>query len=466
MAQGRLKVQCFVNETYLPVSNTKIIIRPSESGTNTKDIVLSTNSSGESEIVELPAPPLEYSQQPTGQIPYSMYDIRVEREGYQSILINRCQVFPDQLAIQQCNLIESSGILSRMENINIPSNTANTQQNQQVGNVIEIIDIGPNTLNGNYPEKIPEEIDKPLPPPTSGVVLPKPVVPEFIVVHAGGPNNTSAPNYKVLYKDYIKNVASCEIYSTWSENTIRANVYAIISFTLNRIYTEWYRGKGKNFDITNSTAYDHAFTYGRNIFESISAVVDDIFSTYIRRIGRKQPLLTQYCDGKNVTCPGWMTQWGSKYLGDQGKTPYEILTSFYGSDIELVTAEQVKGIPKSYPGYDLIVGSTGPEVQSLQEYLNRISQNYPLIPKVSQDGVYGEKTAEAVKVFQGVFNLPQTGIVDYATWYKISDIYVGVSRIAELRESRSSVERIFIPPRSFDNYYDNTVPRFNYYDNA
>lgn len=159
-----------------------------------------------------------------------------------------------------------------------------------------------------------------------------------------------------------------------------------------------------------------------------------------------------------------MTQWGSKYLGDQGKTPYEILTSFYGSDIELVTAEEVKGIPKSYPGYDLIVGSTGQEVKSIQEYLNRIAQNYPLIPKVSQDGVYGENTQEAVKVFQGVFNLPETGVVDYATWYKISDVYVGVSRIAELRGSVKSIERIFIPPRSFDNYYDNTVPRFNYID--
>ena len=448
--KGRLKVQCFVNETYLPVDKSRIFVRSSATGGNFNEVELVTDSMGETNIIELDAPPLAYSEQPTGQVPYSRYDIRVEREGFQSILINGCQVFPGELSIQQCNLIESSGILNRIENKN--------------GNVEEIINIGPNVLNGNYPEKIPEEVNKPLPPPTGGVVLQKPVVPEFIVVHAGGPNNTSAPNYKVLYKDYIKNVASCEIYSTWSESTIRANVYAIISFTLNRIYTEWYRGKGKNFDITNSTAYDHAFTYGRNIFESISAVVDDIFATYIKRIGKKQPLLTQYCDGKNVTCPGWMTQWGSKYLGDQGKTPYEILTSFYGSDIELVTAEEVKGIPKSYPGYDLIVGSTGQEVKSIQEYLNRIAQNYPLIPKVSQDGVYGEKTQEAVKVFQGVFNLPETGIVDYATWYKISDVYVGVSRIAELRGSVKSIERIFIPPRSFDNYYDNTVPRFNYID--
>ena len=303
-----------------------------------------------------------------------------------------------------------------------------------------------------------------MPPPTSGVVLQKPVVPEFIVVHAGGPNNTSAPNYRVPYKDYIKNVASCEIYSTWSENTIRSNIYAIVSFTLNRIYTEWYRGKGKNFDITNSTAYDHAFTYGRNIFESISEVVDDIFATYVRRVGRKQPLLTQYCDGKNVSCPGWMTQWGSKYLGDQGKTPFEILTNFYGSDIELVTADQVKGVPKSYPGYDLVIGSSGQEVRTIQEFLNRISQNYPLIPKVAQDGIYGANTAEAVRVFQGVFNLPKTGVVDYATWYKISDVYVGVTRIAELRGSARSVQRIFVPPRSFDNYYDPTIPKFDYMD--
>ena len=466
--KGSLKVQCFLGDSYIPVDKTKITIRPSAEGSISQTIVLSTDTMGESQIIELDAPPLAYSQQPTGQVPYSMYDILVEREGFQSILINRCQVFPGELSIQQCNLIESSGILTRMETIETPPNTANAPSNFTSGNVNEIINIGPNTLNGNYPAKIPEEEDKPLPPPTSGVVLPKPVIPEFIVVHNGGPNNTSAANYNIPYKDYIKNVASCEIYSTWPDSTIRANVYAIISFTLNRIYTEWYRGKGKNFDITTSTAYDHAFTYGRNIFESISAVVDDIFSTYIRRIGKKQPLLTQYCDGKNVTCPGWMTQWGSKYLGDQGRGAFDILTNFYGNDIELVTAEQVKGIPKSFPGYDLTIGSSGNEVRSIQEYLNRISQNYPLIPKVAQDGVFGPKTAEAVSVFQGVFNLPKTGIVDYATWYKISDVYVGVTRIAELRGVNrvgvNSVERIFVPPMAFEGYDQNKIPKFNYFD--
>ena len=359
------------------------------------------------------------------------------------MVINGIQIFPRQTAIQQCFLIESS---------------------RKIGSRADVINIQPNTLNGNYPAKIPEEVDKPLPAPTSGVVLAKPVIPEFITVHQGSPNNTSASNVTVRYKDYIKNVASSEIYSTWPESTIRANVYAIISFTLNRIYTEWYRGKGKNYQITNSTAYDHAFNYGRNIYDNISAIVDDIFSTYIRRYGRKQPLLTQYCDGKNVQCPEWMTQWGSKYLGDQGKTPYEILTYFYGTDIELVTAEQVTGSPASYPGYDLVAGSTGDEVSTVQEQLNRIARNYPLIPKVAVDGVFGNTTRESVKVFQQVFNLPQTGIVDYATWYRISDIYVGVSKIAELKDRRKGTKRIFRPPVSRDMINDPNVPTFEYFD--
>lgn len=440
--KGRLKVQCFVGDTYIPVDGSRALLVPSAGQTGeSREVNLVTNSSGESQTIELDAPPLEYSQEPSQPTPYSLYDLQVEREGFQVLVINGIQIFPGQTAIQQCRLVENSN---------------------RRGFRADVINISPNTLNGNFPAKIPEEVDKPLPPPTGGVVLPKPVVPEFITVHAGTPSNNSAPNYKVLYKDYIKNVASCEIYSTWPESTIRANIYAIISFTLNRIYTEWYKGKGKNYDITNSTAYDHAFNYGRNIYDSISVIVDDIFSSYIRRMGRKQPLLTQYCDGKNVQCPGWMTQWGSKYLGDQGKTPYEILTNYYGNDIELVTAEIVKGSPSSYPGYDLTVGSTGAEVETIQDQLNRISQNYPLIPKSAVDGVYGARTEEAVKVFQSVFNLPQTGVVDYATWYRISDIYVGVTRIAELRSSIK--QKKFIPPLSFDILNSKQVPKMNYFD--
>ena len=452
---GQLKVQCFRGESAVPIDNCRVTINPTTSdqvqninalGNKTTspnnpsasniNTTLLTDSSGLTQVIDLSAPPLDYSQEPTNNVPYSLYDVLVERDGFSPVSIRGVQVFPQSTALQKVSLQENANRSSRAE----------------------IIIIQPNTLIGNFPAKIPESPDKPLPPPTGGVVLPKPVVPEFITVHQGSPNDNSAPNYKVLYKDYIKNVASCEIYSTWPESTIRANVFCIISFTLNRIYTEWYRGKGKNFDITSSTAYDHAFNYGRNIYDSISAIVDEIFSTYIRRFGRKQPLLTQYCDGKNVTCPQWLSQWGSKYLGDQGYIPYDILTYYYGNDIELTTAEQVSGSPSSYPGFDLTVGSNGEPVRQTQEFLNRIAQNYPLIPKVAVDGTYGESTAEAVRVFQGIFNLPKTGVVDYATWYRISDIYVGVTRIAELRS-----ENIFYPPNSREmSRGSNSVPFFNY----
>ncbi len=269
------------------------------------------------------------------------------------------------------------------------------------------------------------------------------MVPEFVVVHDGNPDDPNAPNYTVRYKDYIKNVASCEIFSTWPETTIRANLYCIISFTLNRIYTEWYRSKGKNFTITSSTAFDQAFSQGRNIYDNINRIVDEIFSTYIKRPDAKQPLFAQYCDGVKVQCPGWLTQWGSKYLGDQGKIPYEILTNFYGTNLELRRAPEVAGIPISYPGTALALGSKGNAVRDIQTYLNRISQNYPLIPKLAVDGVYGPATENSVKVFQQVFGLPQTGKVDYATWYKISEIFVGVSKLAELRVEES-LEKIVI----------------------
>lgn len=409
--KGSLKIQCFSGDNYIPVEGCIATVTPNFGASTQVELV--TDSSGLTQTIELDAPPFENSQQPNEPgLPYGLCNITIEKDGFQPFVVNGCQIFPRETAYQKCNL---------------------TEVNTARGLRAEIINIPPNRLNGNFPRKIPEEVDKPLPPPTSGVVLPKPVVPEYIIVHEGGPN-TAGRNHRVLYKDYIKNVASSEIYSTWSSSTIRANVFCIISFTLNRIYTEWYRSKGKNFDITNSTAYDHAFNFGRNVYENISDIVDEIFSTYVRRIGRKQPLLTQYCDGKNVICPEWLSQWGSKELGDQGRVPYDILTYYYGSNIELTTAEVVKGSPQSYPGYDLTVGSRGEPVRVTQEFLNRISRNYPLIPRVAEDGIYGESTAEQVRVFQGIFGLPRTGVVDYKTWYKISEIYVGVTKIAELNQ--------------------------------
>jgi len=198
--------------------------------------------------------------------------------------------------------------------------------------------------------------------------------------------------------------------------------------------TELYRGKGKNFTITNSTAYDHAFTYGRNIFQSISTVVDEMFENYLSRPNVRQPILTQYCDGQKVSCPNWMTQWGSKYLGDQGYSAIEILRYYYGSNMYINVAEEISGIPASWPGYNLTVGSTGAKVRQMQEQLARISKSYPAIPTISADGIYGNRTKEAVEAFQRVFGLPVTGVVDYKTWYEISAIYVAVTRIAELNQ--------------------------------
>ncbi len=442
---GMLKIQCFRGEDYIPIDNAKITVRGTAASGNARTIELVTDSVGLTQVIDLAAPPLEYSlNENSNQIPYSLYDITVERNGFKPIAIRGCQVFPTQIAYQICNLETSSG-------------RGDMRQ--------EIIDIQPNTLNGNYPPKIPEEVDKPVPPPTSGVVLAQVVVPEYVIVHQGGPNDPSAPNYKVPFKDYIKNVASCEIYSTWNNSALRANIFCIISFTLNRIFTEWYRGKGKNFDITSSTAYDHAFNYGRNIYDSISQIVDEIFSTYVRRIEKKQPLFTQYCDGKSVTCPQWLSQWGSQELAQQGMVPFDILKHYYGDDIELVTAEKVSGSPQSYPGQELTIGSSGPDVRTIQGQLNRIARNYPLIPKQAEDGQYTQKTADAVKTFQQIFTLPQTGVVDYATWYKISDVYVGVTRLAELNTTESSRGwslNEFMPPVIPELDNKRGIPKFYY----
>ncbi|MGL4730636.1 MAG: peptidoglycan-binding protein [Clostridium sp.] len=436
---GKILCNVYKKDTYIPIKDVKITMTPSE-GANEK-IEVTTNVVGQTEVVDVNAPSIELSQKPEyEQLPYGVWDIKAEAPGYEAVEVKKAQILPETTAIQNIELI------------GMPS------ESREMGPT-QIINVQENRLYGEFPPKIPEAPEKPLPKSPGGgfVVLDEVVVPEFIIVHAGTPKNTAAQNYKVPFKDYIKNVASSEIYATWPENTIRANIYCILSFTLNRVFTEWYAGKGYTFTITNSTAFDHAFSYGRNTFDNISRIVDEIFTSYVKRTGAKQPLLTQYCDGERVKCPGWLTQWGSKYLGDQGKTPYEILTHFYGNDIGLEKAPKVSGVPKSYPGYTLKIGSSGAPVTTVQTFLNRIADNYPLIPKVNVDGKYGESTAESVKTFQKIFKLPQTGEVDYSTWYQISNIYVGVTKIAELRRSVGIVDDnkmeqisremgIFIPP--------------------
>lgn len=371
---------------------------------------LTTDSSGQTDTIDLAAPPLEYSLNPENEVqPYSEYTMQITAEGFESVSIAGAEILADVTAIQ-----------------NVSMKPIDTPEDEETVFVIPA-----HTLYATYPPKIPE--DEIQPTFESGeIVLSRVVVPEYIVVHDGSPRDSTAKNYYVKYKDYIKNVASSEIYATWPDATIRANVLAIMSFTLNRVYTEWYRGKGYVFTITSSTAYDHKFIYGRNFFQSISRVVDEMFENYLSRPNVRQPILTQYCDGQRVTCPDWMSQWGSKYLGDQGYSAIDILRSYYGNDMYINSADGISGIPASWPGYDLGVGASGPKVRQLQEQLARISRAYPAIPTITADGVYGSRTREAVEKFQSVFGLPVTGIVDYPTWYKISDIYVAVSRIAEL----------------------------------
>lgn len=268
-----------------------------------------------------------------------------------------------------------------------------------------------------------------------------PVIPETITVHLGAPDS-SAENITVSFADYIKNVASSEIYPTWPESAIRANIYAQISFALNRVYTEWYRARGYSFDITNSTAYDQSYVKGRNIFANINEIVDEIFNDYIRRSGFVEPLFATYCDGVEVTCDG-LSQWGSVTLAEEGLVPYEILTNYYGEDIDLVFDAPIVNVTESYPGVPLRIGSSGDLVRRIQTQLNRISRNYPLIPKIPDPtGVFGVETEDAVIKFQETFNLTPDGIVGKGTWYQLQEIFVAVKKLADVDSEGQTIQDI------------------------
>lgn len=258
-----------------------------------------------------------------------------------------------------------------------------------------------------------------------------PYIPQRITVHLGTPNS-DAQNVTVSFSDYVKNVASSEIYPTWDESALRANILAITSFALNRVYTEFYRSRGYDYDITNSTAFDQYFVNGRSFFDNVSRLVDELFNDYLRRPDFVEPLAAKFCNGTTVTCEG-LSQWGSQNLAEQGYTSTEILDSYYG-DVEIVANAPIQGITSSYPGTPLRRGTTGPSVVTVQASLNRIAQNYPAIPKIpNADGIFGSRTEAAVRKFQEVFNLTPDGIVGPATWYALVRIYVAVTRLAELR---------------------------------
>ncbi len=405
--EGGLKISVISSNRNRPVENAQIEI--SYTGEPERIIErLVTDENGQTPEIQLPAPPIEYSMNPSEYQPYSEYNFQITADNFEPVTISGAEILPEITALQTARLNERS----RRE-------------------PFEVITIPDHTLYGDYPPKIPEDEIKPV-DESGEIVLSRVVIPEFIVVHDGSPGDSTANDYYVRYRDYIKNVASSEIYATWPRETIKANVLAIMSFTLNRVYTEWYRNKGYDFTITSSTAFDHKWIFGRNIFDTISEVVDEVFASYLSRPGVRQPILTQYCDGERVSCPGWMTQWGSKYLGDGGYSAIQILRNFYGSNMYINTAEEISGIPLSWPGYDLDIGASGNKVSQIQEQLNAIREGYPALPEIQVDGIYGEGTQRAVREFQRIFGLPVTGIIDYPTWYRIQDIYVGVTRIAEL----------------------------------
>jgi len=404
---GSMQVVVFSDITNVPIENATISI--SYSGEpNSEFAQLTTDASGLSPIIDLPAPPIEYSMEPSIEQPYSEYTLRIDAPGYETLEISGSEILPTITSNQPVALTPIEPLTNE-----------------------EAIVIPPHTLYYEYPPKIPESEIKPI-DESGEIVLSRVVVPEIVVVHDGPPNDSSAKDYYVRYRDYIKNVASSEIYSTWPDAAIRANVLAIMSFTLNRVYTEWYRNRGYNFTITSSTAYDQKWINGRNYFEPISRIVDEIFNNYISRPNVKQPILTQYCDGRRVSCPNWLSQWGSKSLADQGYSTSQILRYYYGQDVYINSAEEISGIPSSWPGENLTIGSSGIKVRQMQEQLNLIGEDYRAIPQLIADGIFGESTQAAVRKFQEIFDLPVTGIVDFPTWYKISDMYVRLSRIAEL----------------------------------
>ena len=367
--RGLLQVNVVNIQNNFPIQNARITISYKGDPQSPVEQVV-TNSSGQTEQVALSAPPLELSLEPGDVQPYSEYNLRVEAEGFDPLVVSGTEILADSTAIQPVSMTPVGEVPPPEDPVVIPDHT----------------------LYGNYPPKIAEPEIKPV-AESGEIVLSRVVVPQTVVVHDGVPTDRTAKDYYVPYRDYIKNVASSEIYSTWPRATITANVLAIMSFTLNRVYTEWYRNQGYDFTITSSTAFDHKWIYGRNIFESISLVVDEIFDNYLSRPGVRQPILTQYCDGRQVQCPNWMTQWGSCDLGQRGYSPIEILRYFYGDSIYVNTAEQISGIPASWPGYDLTVGSSGPKVQQMQEQLDTIATVYSAIPRVNPDGIYGERTA-------------------------------------------------------------------------
>ncbi len=394
MASGYLIVNVYTDNIALPVSGARVRIVSDE-----VNLELYTNESGQTEKIELPAPDISYSEEEQNEVrPYNTYTVIVEKEGFTTMRYEGVEIYPSEVSRQDVYL-----------------------SNESVSaNLEEVVNIDPPTLWGDYPPTVVDDTSNEVIP----YVLQEVVIPKTIIVHDGIPSNKNAPNYSVDFTDYIKNVACSEIYSTWPKETIKANVLAIISFTLNRVYTEWYVSKGYDFTVTSTTTYDQKYTRGRTIFDSISEVVDDIFNNYIKPRNGEQPLLAHY--QATTEEAGYLSQWGSKYMGDQGYNALQILQYYYGN-VSIETARIIEDYPYSYPGSPLREGDCSSDVQIIQNQLNFIRGSYPAITRIDDtDGFFGEDTVKALKTFQNIFSIPATGVVDFATWYRISNIYVSI----------------------------------------
>ncbi|MDR3294172.1 MAG: peptidoglycan-binding protein [Clostridiales bacterium] len=407
MGRGFLSVNVQTARDALPIENAYVRIF------NTDGELLYetyTDQNGRSGRFQLFAPDANIPQSVEDRgITYENYDVIVTKKGFIRKLICDVEVVDGTTAVLPV-------ILSPL--------ASNIEENEDIDDLpTEKIDIPPIGLllpTSQMQYTLPNRSLKDV------------YIPEYITIHLGTPNNNAVRNVTVRFDDYIKNVASSEIYPTWPLNAVIANIHCQVTFALNRIYTEWYRSRGYNFDITNSTAYDQYYVDGRNIFENISNTVDQIFNVYARRIGFKNPYFTQYCNGTTAVCSG-LSQWGTVSLAEQGLLPVEIMKYYYDDDLELVSATRISGISESYPGEALRIGSEGDAVALMQNYLRRIRVNYPLIPRIDDpDGVFGQSTDTAVRTFQSVFNMLNDGIIGRATWYKISFIYVSIIRLGEL----------------------------------
>ncbi|MDE6213618.1 MAG: peptidoglycan-binding protein [Lachnospiraceae bacterium] len=418
MATGYLIIQARTAHDALPLSGVQIwIMDPQE----TRTYHVTTDESGETEKIALETLDKSLSLDPNySGTPYISYDVLAFAEGFNSIHIVGIPILEGETAIQPLDFIPM-------------------QERQRTPTVTEISIGRPAVSMTEDRDQVGSDADL--------RVLRQVVIPNPITVHLGSPS-ASASNVQVSFPDYVKNVASSEIYPTWPDASLRANIYAIITFALNRIYTEWYRSRGYNFDITNNTAYDQYFIYGRNTYESISRIVDEIFNEYVRRPGQTVPFFTSFCNGTSATCAG-MSQWGTVTLANQGLTPLQILRSYYPRDVEIAETNIITGIVSSYPGTALRTGSTGLDVQTIQTYLGRIRRNYPAIPAITdQAGVFGESTRAAVAKFQSIFNLSPDGIVGKSTWNKLSYLYASVTRLAELDSEGTSLGIGTVPPSS------------------